>query len=62
MTAIDLRNGARLWTVELGPTPITAGEVQGGLIKLQQGDTARYFKVFTGVEDRSSETTGIAIP
>ena len=61
MTAIDLRNGAKLWTVELGRTPITAGEVKGGLIKLQQGATARYFKVFTGKEDKSSETTGIPI-
>lgn len=62
MTAIDLRNGAKLWTIELGAAPITAGEVQGGLIKLTQGGTARYFKVFTGKEDRSSETTGIPIP
>ena len=62
MTAIDLHNGSKLWTVELGATPVTAGEVQGGLIKLVQGGTPRYFKVFTGKEDRSSETTGIPIP
>ncbi len=62
MTAIDLHNGSKLWTVELGAQPVTAGEVQGGLIKLGQGGSTRYFKVFTGKEDRSSETTGIPIP
>ena len=62
MTAIDLRNGAKLWTVQLGATPVTAGEVRGGLVVLTQGATPRYFKVFTGTEDRSSETTGIPLP
>lgn len=62
MTAIDLRNGSKLWTVDLGAAPVTAGEVRGGLVVLTQGGSQRYFKVFTGKEDRSSETTGIPIP
>jgi hypothetical protein len=62
LTAIDLRNGAKLWTIELGAAPVTAGEVRGGLVVLTQGGNQRYFKVFTGKEDRSSETTGIPIP
>ena len=62
MTAIDLRSGNKLWTAELGATPVTAGEVRGGVIVLTQGATPRYFKVFTGKEDRSFETTGIRIP
>ena len=59
LTAIDLRLGTKLWTNSLGPAPITAGGVKGGLVWIEQGGTKRYFKVFTGREDVSSETTGI---
>lgn len=62
MTGIDLQTGKKLWTTELGASPVTAGEVRGGVIVLTQGGTPRYFRVFTGKEDRSSETTGIPIP
>ncbi|MBA3464216.1 MAG: hypothetical protein H0T46_29950 [Deltaproteobacteria bacterium] len=58
MTAIDLRNGSKLWTIELGAAPITSGGVKGGLVWIEQAGTRRYFQVFTGQEDRSSETTG----
>jgi outer membrane protein assembly factor BamB len=61
MVGIDLTTGKRLWKTELGPAPIIHGEVQGGLIVLDQGGTRRYFQVFTGREDRSSETTGIPL-
>jgi hypothetical protein len=61
MTAIDLRNGAKLWITELGKEPITAGGVTGGLVWLEQGGTKRYFRVFSGKEDRSSEATGIPL-
>ncbi|MBL0215563.1 MAG: PQQ-binding-like beta-propeller repeat protein [Myxococcales bacterium] len=61
ITAIDLKTGKKLWTAELGPTPVTAGEVTGGLIRIEQGSQKRYFHVFTGKEDRSSEATGIPI-
>jgi hypothetical protein len=61
LTAMDLKNGHKLWTIELGPTPVTAGSVTGGVITLEQGQK-RYFNVFTGKEDRSSETTGIPLP
>ncbi len=61
MTAIDLRNGTKLWTTELGKEPITAGEVTGGLVQLEQAGAKRYFRVFSGKEDRSSEATGIPL-
>lgn len=61
MTGIDLRNGRKLWITELGKEPVTAGAVTGGLIWLEQGGTKRYFRVFTGKEDRSSEATGIPL-
>jgi len=61
MTAIDLRSGTKLWITELGKEPITAGAVTGGLIWLEQAGAKRYFRVFTGKEDRSSEATGIPL-
>lgn len=61
MTGIDLMTGKRLWSTELGPEPVTAGEVNGGLIKLEQGGQKHYYRVFTGREDRSSEATGIPL-
>lgn len=61
MTAIDLSNGTKLWTTELGKEPITAGQVTGGLVWLEQAGTKRYFRVFSGKEDRSSEATGIPL-
>jgi len=61
MTGIDLQTGKKLWTTELGPTPVTAGTVTGGLLRLEQGGKPRYFRVFTGKEDRSSEATGIPL-
>lgn len=59
LTGIDLRTGAKLWTRELGPGAITAGAVTGGLVVLTQADVKRYFRVFDGKEDRSTDTTGI---
>jgi hypothetical protein len=61
MTAIDLRNGTKLWTKELGAAPVAAGGVTGGVVWIEQAGTKRYFRVFNGAEDRSSETTGIPI-
>jgi hypothetical protein len=61
MTAIDLRNGHKLWTIDLGAAPATAGGVKGGVVWIDQAGAKRYFKVFTGQEDRSSETTGIPL-
>jgi hypothetical protein len=59
LTAVDLRIGTKLWTVDLGKAPVTAGGVKGGVVWIDQAGAKRYFKVFTGLEDRSSETTGI---
>lgn len=61
ITAVDLQNGNKLWIKELGKAPITAGGVTGGLVWLEQAGTKRYFHVFTGKEDRSSEATGIPL-
>ena len=61
MTGLDLRTGNKLWITELGKEPITSGVVTGGLVRLEQGGTKRYFRVFSGKEDRSSEATGIPL-
>lgn len=61
LTAIDLRNGNKLWINELGKAPVTAGGVTGGTVWIEQAGTKRYFGVFNGKEDRSRETTGIPV-
>jgi len=66
LAGVDLKIGKLLWKQELGPAPVTAGAVEGGLLRLEQGGTKRYFRVLDGTEDRSVErigpppTTGVA--
>ncbi len=62
LTAIDLKTGLKLWTAELGPSPVTSGTVAGPMVVLEQAGQKRYFHIFTGKEDRSSEVTGAPIP
>ncbi len=61
ITAVDQKLGTALWKKELGPTPITKGTVEGGQLILEQAGTKfgkRWFNVFTGKEDRSTEKQG----
>ncbi len=62
LTAIDLKSGLKLWTTELGESPITGGTVAGPFVVLDQAGQKRYFHIFTGKEDRSSAVTGVPIP
>jgi hypothetical protein len=66
LTAIDLKTGLTLWTAELGPSPVTSGNVAGPFVILEQatgqGAQKRYFHIYTGKEDRSSEVTGVPVP
>lgn len=61
LVAVDLRIGQPLWKKELGPTPITGGRIESGQLVLDQAGTKygkRWFNVFTGKEDRSTEKHG----
>lgn len=61
IVAVDMKLGTALWKKELGPTPITAGTIEGGYLVLDQAGTKfgkRWFNVFTGKEDRSTEKQG----
>ena len=61
VVAIDLKLGTALWKKELGATPITGGSIEGGQLVLEQLGTKygkRWFDVFTGKEDKSTEKMG----
>jgi outer membrane protein assembly factor BamB len=58
LVAIDLRLGTALWKQELGPTPVTAGRVEGGVLVIEQAARRRWFNVFTGKEDQSMDRHG----
>lgn len=58
LVAIDLRLGKVLWSRELGPAPIDAGGVDGGLVWLEQAGKRRFFDVFIGKENRQMELIG----
>ncbi len=62
LTALDLKTGLKLWVAEVGPAPITGAVVAGPMVVVEQGDQKRYFHIYTGKEDRSSEVTGVPIP
>jgi hypothetical protein len=51
LAAIDLNLGEPLWKRELGPAPIEAAAVEGGLVWVQQRGVKRHFRVFNGAED-----------
>jgi hypothetical protein len=55
LIAISLLTGVGLWKVELGPTAITDGAVEGGIVWVQQGARKRRFMVFTGRETWSDQ-------
>lgn len=51
LLGIDLKLGTAIWKKELGPVPVTAGGVDGGLVWVEQDGKRRYFRVFNGAED-----------
>jgi hypothetical protein len=55
LATIDLGLGKVVWKRELGPTPIDAAGLDGGLIWIQQAGVNRRFRVFTGAEDATNE-------
>ena len=48
LVAIDLAGGKPLWSVELGPRPVTAGGVEGSRVWVTQGADRRTFDVLSG--------------
>lgn len=51
LATIDLNLGKPVWKRELGPAPVEAAGLDGGLLWVQQAGVKRHFRVFTGAED-----------
>jgi len=57
LIAVELGTGNGAWRVELGPSPITAGGVEGGTVWLEQAGKRRTFDGATGREQTVTQTS-----
>jgi hypothetical protein len=50
LVAVDLATGRVMWSRELGPTPVTSGDVAGRQVTIQQGARTQAFDGLTGAD------------